>query len=1034
MSEVTKFGVVLVIGGGVAGIQASLDLADLGFKVYLLDSRPNIGGKMAQLDKTFPTNDCSICILAPKIVEIYRHPNIELLTNCEVTRLRGTMGNYEVTIEKKPRYVEESICKNCGDCAKICPVRGIPDEFNEELGTRCAIFIPSPQAVPPVYSIDAEHCLYLNSDGKVCGACSKVCQANAINFRQKKKQFRLNVGALIVATGIELFDISKLPQYGHEFDNVISSMQYERLMCASGPTQGQIVRPSDRKHAHKIAFLSCVASRNPHKGVPYCSSVCCMYLAKEAIITKEHDHHAECIIFRNDIRAYGKGFNEYIMRAQSEYGVKYIYGQVSYIEEDPDTKNLILYYEDIDSGESREMIVDLVVLATALIPSPKNKDLARVLGIELDEYGFFKEHSNYATLKSTKMGIMLCGCATGPRDIPESVANASAAAAKVSGLLSSERGKYAKKKEYLIPEKPVKIDDPPRIGIMVCHCGSNIAGFLDSEEVAQYAKTLPNVEFAESNLYTCSSDTQERIKQLIQEKELNRFIVASCTPRTHEPLFAETCKEGGLNPYLFEFVNLREQCSWVHMNDRKAATEKAKDLVRIGIAKARLLEPLQKIKIPITKKAVVIGGGISGCRAALDLAEQGFETHLISNELKIGGFLRHFYKLYTGETTKELIQSFFTRVMKDKYIYVHESSTILDIRGYVGNFETDIKLKNEKVETIKSGAIIVAIGARELVPDQYKKNPNILTLADLEERIAFLQTGVIPTNGSENPNVVFYLCYNSRQKEGLFTYCSNICCKVSLKNINILKELNPDANIYVLYRDIQAAGKENETFYRKSRENATFIRYSLDNPPRISTLDDGSISIEVNNILNNEKVAISANLVVLATPMIPNPDAEKLSALLKVPLLKNNPPFFLEAHVKLRPLDFATEGIFLCGSASFPKLIPECMAQASGAAARAARLLSQDEIEVEGITSYVDPEVCIGCGTCVEVCPYGAISLVEVEKQFQEGVFFTTESRINPALCKGCGTCVARCPVRAISQHHFETKQITEMIKSVFMP
>ncbi|MHA1893276.1 MAG: 4Fe-4S binding protein [Candidatus Helarchaeota archaeon] len=1022
-----RIGAVLVIGAGIAGIQASLDLAAMGFRVYLVDSRPNIGGKMSQLDKTFPTNDCSICILAPKLVEAARDPNIQLFTYCEVTSVKGQLGNFEIMINKKPRYVLEDICKNCGDCAKACPSRDIPDEFNEGLGTRAAVFIPSPQAVPPVYTIDPEHCLYIQSSGELCGVCSKVCQAQAINFNQKTEKISLNVGAIIVSTGIDLFDASNLPEFGYNYDNVISSMQFERLMCASGPTQGNIVRPSDRKHAHKIAFLSCIGSRNPRRGVPYCSSVCCMYLAKEAIITKEHNSSVECTIFRNDVRSYGKGFNEYIMRAQNEYDVRYVQGQISNIEEDPISKNLILMYEDIDSGVPKEEEFDLVVLATALIPSKKNEELSKILGVELDQYGFFSELDKYSNLKSTKTGIFLCGCAQGPKDIPESVAEASAAAAKVSGVLSDVRGQLSREKVYDKPEKFVGIDDEPRIGVMVCHCGTNIGGFLDSKEVAEYAKTLPNVEFAESNLYTCSSDSQRRIKQVIEEFDLNRFIVASCTPRTHEPLFAETCKEGGLNPYLFEFVNIREQCSWVHMTNRTNATEKAKDLVRMGIAKSRKLRPLDQIKIPITKKALILGGGISGMRAALDISNQGFHVYLINNSDKLGGVINDIHLIHpTEEKAAEFLKFFNSRVVSDSNIEIHNNSILKELNGYVGNFHAKIK-ENDKEFDIDAGVIIVATGAKELIPEISINDNNIITNLELETIIKDN-----PTKLDNIKRITFYLCYNSRQKEGLFTYCSKVCCQSAIKNLNIVKKLDPKIEVVILYRDMQMAGKLNEEFYRSSRELASFIRYDIDKPPEIKS-NNTNVELKVHNKLLNEDLNITSDLLVLVTPMIPQESNEELSKFLKVPLLKNNPPFFLEAHVKLRPLDFATEGIFLCGSASFPKDIIESMTQASGATARAVRFLSKDFTYSEGIISYINPDLCIGCGSCIEVCPYGAIELItDVVKVLENGEFVTTQSRINEAICKGCGACVPRCPVRAINQKHFRNEEILEMVKELF--
>ncbi|MHA1652115.1 MAG: FAD-dependent oxidoreductase, partial [Candidatus Helarchaeota archaeon] len=440
-----RIGAAMVIGGGVAGIQAALDLAESGFRVYLVEKSPSIGGRMAQLDKTFPTNDCSLCILAPKMVEVFRHPNIELLTYHEVTKVEGEAGNFEVTVLKKPRYVDETKCKGCGQCATKCPAEKllkIPDEFNMGLQTRGAIYIPFPQAVPPVYLIDPEHCLYLTK-GK-CGTCIKRCDAGAINYEMKPEYRKIRVGAIIVVTGFEQFDPSKIPRYGYQYPNVVTGLEFERIMCASGPYRGEILRPSDKKHPHKIALVSCVGSRNAKEGVPYCSSVCCMYLAKECMITKEHAPDVECVIFKSDVRSYGKGFNEFIQRARTEYGIRYIDGRVSLIEEDPETQDLIVYYEDMATGESKEYRAELVVLATALIPSKGTRELAEILGINVDHRGFFTELSEISPSETNRPGIYICGYGQAPKDIPESVADASSAAGKVAELLAPVRGTLAK--------------------------------------------------------------------------------------------------------------------------------------------------------------------------------------------------------------------------------------------------------------------------------------------------------------------------------------------------------------------------------------------------------------------------------------------------------------------------------------------------------------------------------------------------------------------------------------------------------------
>ncbi|NVM01171.1 MAG: CoB--CoM heterodisulfide reductase iron-sulfur subunit A family protein [Candidatus Helarchaeota archaeon] len=1027
MSSLEKVGSVLVIGGGVAGIQASLDLAEMGFKVYLVEKSPSIGGRMSQLDKTFPTNDCSLCILAPKMVEVFRHQNINMMTYCEVIGVEGEAGNFTVSINKKARYVDETECKGCGDCAAKCPVRDkFPDEFNMGLGKRGAIYTPFPQAVPPVYLIDKDNCLFFQKG--ICKVCQKFCKANCVDFEMKDQEVKLNVGAIVVVTGYDQIDPSILPQYGYHFENVITGLEFERLMCASGPTRGHIKRVSDDKHPHKIAMLSCVGSRNERGGVPYCSSVCCMYIAKECIITKEHAPDTDMFVFKSDVRSYGKGFNEFIQRAQEEYGVKYITGRVAFVEEDPETKNLIIYYENMETGESKEMEVDLVVLAVALVPSKGTVELAKVLNIDIDINNFFTEKSEIDPVESSRSGIYICGYGQAPKDIPESVADASGAAAKAAELLSSVRGTLAKKKIFELPEKEIKPDDEPRIGVMVCHCGINIGGVVNVPEVVEYVKTLPNVIHVEENLYSCSSDSQQRIKELIAEHNLNRYIVASCTPRTHEPLFALTCREGGLNPYLFELVNIRDQCSWVHMNEPEAATQKAKDLLRMTISKSRLLRPLQRGQVQVVQHALVIGGGISGMTAALNIANEGYQVYLVTNEEKLGGILNQVYKVFpSGEKAEDILAPLLKEIEKNDRIEVFTSSKIKNAGGYVGNFKAEIEDIDGKVIEKEIGVVLVATGGKELKPKGYLKYgeyEQVITQLELEQK---LKEGSI---SKDVKDVVMLLCANARENEGLFTYCSKICCSVAIKNAMILKEINPDINVTILYRDIQMAGKVAEQYYRKSREKITYVQYNLEKLPKVTKNTDNRINVNLYNVLNTDQIELNCDLFVLATPMVPQSGVEELAQFLKIPTMKDIPPFFLEAHVKLRPLDFATEGIFLCGTAQWPKPLHECASQALGAAARASRILAAGVIETEGIISEIDPDKCIACGRCREVCAFNAIEEEVYEKDFENVKLIEVKSRIIPALCKGCGTCAPICPVSAITSKHFTTPQLKAMVKS----
>ncbi|MFX1571508.1 MAG: FAD-dependent oxidoreductase [Promethearchaeota archaeon] len=1022
-------GSVLVIGGGVAGIQTSLDLTELGLKVYLVERSPSIGGRMAQLDKTFPTNDCSLCILAPKMVEVFRNPNIELMTYHEVKKVEGKPGSFTITVLKKPRYIDETKCKGCGDCAAKCPKIEAPNIFDMNLGKRKSVYIPFPQAVPPIYLIDPELCLKLTRG--VCGVCEKVCTAEAIDYEQQPQEIELKVGAIVVATGFDMFAEELSSRWGYQYENVVNALEYERILCASGPFGGHVMRPSDEKEPEIIAFIQCAGSRDLHENVPYCSSVCCMYTAKEAIITKEHSDHSKCFVFRHDIRAYGKNFYEFTQRAQEEYGVKYFQTKISTIEEDPETNDLIIHYEDLKTGGFKDFRANLVVLATPLVPSKGTEELGKILDIELDHYNFYKEKTYFNKSLSSKEGIFLCGFCQGPMDIPETVADASGVASQVATLLNSVKFTEVKEKIFEIPEKEVKITDEPRIGVLICHCGINIGKYVDVPEVREYIKTLPNVIHCEDNLYSCSSDSQERIKELIAEHNLNRFIVASCTPRTHEALFQETCQEAGMNKYLFEMVNIRDQCSWVHMTEKEAATEKSKDLLRMAVAKARLIKPQAEEKLQITPTGLVIGGGVSGMTAALNLADQGFKTYLVEKEDKLGGNLNNLNILYPiQEDASIFLKEITQKVENHNNIEVLMKSKINSIKGYIGNYEVSVTNSGTDPKELKIGTIIVATGAQELKPHglyQYDdKNDDVITQLELEQKLQDKDKSWL----DKVNRVTFILCANARQKEGI-TYCSNVCCGTSIKNINILKELKPELEIVVLYRDFQMAKKEFEEYYRNRRKDAMFLRYDLDNLPKITKKNKEKYRIKVFDTNLQDKISYETDMIVLATPMIPADNLEELAKMLKVPLDRTG--FFLEAHVKLRPLDFATDGVFLCGCAQWPKNIQDSISQANGAAGRASRFLSAKEITTSGLVAEVNQDKCIGCGECEEVCPYKAIELIDTPKEFEDLSIVVKKSSINSALCKGCGTCAATCKVGAIMVKHYDFNQISAMIDSYLL-
>ena len=858
---------------------------------------------------------------------------------------------------------------------------------------------------------EAERCLQCGGCSE-CLECIKACEAKAIDHWMKDEQLEIEVGSIILSPGFDEFEPSLKSEYGYgRFSNVVSSIEFERFLSASGPFKGQVVRPSDQKHPKRVAWIQCVGSRDPHIGKGYCSSVCCMYATKEAVIAKEHAPEMKATIFYMDMRAYGKDFDKYIERAEKEYGVRYIRSRVSHVNEDPKTSDLAIHYET-EEGEMVSEEFDLVVLSVGLEPTRTHKEIADIFDIDLNEYGFAKT-STFSPLQTSKPGIFVSGVFSGPKDVPETVAQASAVAAEASSLLAESRGTLVTEKEY-VPEKNVNYQGP-RIGAFICHCGINIGGVVDVPAVVEYAKTLPNVVHAEGNLYTCSQDTQEQMKKMIEEHQLNRVVVASCTPRTHEPLFQDTIREAGLNRYLFDMANIRDQCSWVHMTQPKEATEKAKDLVRMAIAKAALLDPLSTQTVPMNQKALVIGGGLAGMTAAQKIAQAGYEVYLVEKESELGGKARSIYYTLDGSDVQSHLERLSGEVKKDPRIHLMTGTTVEEIGGFVGNFKTKVRNGNG-VKEIDHGVIVVATGGEEYRPKEYLygQDARVITQKELEEWMV-----LHPDKLDHLKNVVMIQCVGSRNHDR--PYCSRICCSEAIKNALRLKSTAPEKNVYVLYRDVRTYGFK-EDYYEKAREaGVLFIRYDPEREPRLETGGEG-LGVVVHEPILHDDLLIQTDLLVLSPGIVPPHENESLSKMLKVPL--NQDGFFLEAHMKLRPVDFATEGIFLAGLAHSPKSIEESISQANAAVARALTYLSKTELETIGTISEVDERKCIGCGLCESVCPYKAIEILTKRTIVGE----KQVAQVNRALCKGCGACTASCRSGSIDLKGFTNAEVVAQI------
>ena len=1007
-------GDVMVVGGGVSGIQASLDLANNNFRVFLVDEAPVIGGKMAQLDKTFPTNDCSMCILSPKFIECDRHPNIEISAYTEVEKVSGEAGNFKVTLRKKPRFINEDLCIGCRECHHYCPVK-IPDEFNQGLATQKSLFIPFGQSVPNVSTIDEESCLFFQ--GK-CKSCVPICQNNAIDLYQTEQKIEVEVGAIILAPGYDVFDPKLRADYGYgKLQNVITSLEYERIICAAGPYTGDLQRPSDNKHPKNIAWLQCVGSRQVTPGGnSYCSAVCCMYATKQVILAKEHDGDIETTVFHNDIRAYGKDFERYYNRAKSLPGVRYIRSYVSIGREIPESKNVTIKYSVEGEGVKEEEF-DLVVLSVGMTASPSAEKLAAKLSIDLNEHRFCKT-DDLTPIETNRPGVFVSGSFQGPMDIPESVMTASGAAALCGQLLAEQRGQLAQERVYP-PERDVSQEEP-RIGVFACHCGSNIASVVDIPALVEYAKGLGNVVYVGEDLYSCSSDTAQSISETIREKGINRVIVAACTPRTHEPIFQDTLREAGINKYLFVMANIREHCSWVHSREKDKATQKAKDITRMAVARAISQQPLEEFEVPVTKKGLVVGGGLAGMVSALSLAEQGFEVYLAEKDANLGGVARRIHHTLDGMDVTAYLDNLIQRVNQHPLIQVATNSTIIGTSGFVGNFSTKI-MSRDKVEEIEHGTTIIATGSEEYKPTEYLygKDERVVTLLELEELIAKGDTRILDAQ-----SLVIIQCVGCRQDNR--PYCSRICCGQAIKCALKLKEVKPEMDIYILYRDMMTYGFREDYYREAADKDIKFIRYEPEDKPQVEVVEVNNqpiLRVTVTDPILGQKVAIDTSTLALAAAVVPLATNKEISQQFKIPI--NQDGFFLEAHVKLRPVDFTVDGIFLCGMAHYPKHIAETISQAYAAAGRAATVLSQDKLASTGTVCEVDESQCIGCGICEQVCPFKAIVM-------QETAGDGLKANVFPVVCKACGICNVKCPTGAISLRHFNDEQISTQIDAAF--
>jgi len=1001
----TKAGSVLIVGAGISGMGSAQLLAQMGYKVYLLDSAPGIGGSMHLLDRTFPTDSCGICIMLPDqpsycpTLACEMHPNIEILPYAEVESLEGEPGDFKVMIRHRPRYVDIEKCNNCGLCAEVCPVER-PDDYEGYLHQVKAIYRPPIRAVPDAYVIDMDYCTR-------CGRCVEVCPADAIDLSMAERHSEIEVGAVILSPGYQAFDARLKGEFGYGcYDNVLTSIEFERMVSLAGSTQARLVRPSDGKAPRRVAFIQCVGSRDESVGHPYCSSVCCMYTAKQLAAAKEIAPDLEATVFFMDIRTFGKGFERYFNHVEALPGVTYRRCMVSSIHEVPQTRDLRVAFVDED-GTLREEDFGMVVLAVGLAPPEGFKELASKLGVELNEFGFCLT-DRFAPHETSRPGVFVGGAFREPKDIPETVVEAAGIVGEVARVLGSRGAgeQEAGRKSQVAEERDVS-DEEPRVGVFVCTCRGEVSRVVDVGAVAEHAGKLDGVALAQVVEDACGMDL-DAIKEAIEEQELNRVVIAGCPHRLYQPEFAALMRRVGLNPQLLERADIREGVAWVHRDTPEQATAKAQAVVEMAVIRAGFQYSVISNQYAVCRRGLVIGGGLAGLTAALELADLGFGVDLVEKSAELGGNLRTAYYTLEGGKPQELLRSLIEQVEANELVKVYLNTEVKELRGTKGNFLTTLTLPDGDDKVLEHGAVIVATGAQPATTTEYLygQHERVLTQKELEAQLAEIQN---PHSAFRIPqSVVMIQCVGSRDENR--PYCSRVCCSHAIKNALKLKELNPEVKVYILYREVRTYGFH-ELYYREARDKGVvFIRYELPNKPRVKAVGDGLRVTLIEPILHQE-ITLDADLLVLSTGIAPN-DNKALSKVLGVPLDEDG--FFQEAHPKMRPLDFLKEGIFLCGLAHSPRFIDETICQAKGAAVRAAALLSLPQLESKDTLVTVNPRLCSFCGLCVEACPYEARYL-----DYDERV-----AKVIEVLCKGCGVCAMVCPNKATAQVAFAPKQM----------
>jgi heterodisulfide reductase subunit A len=997
---------VLVIGGGVAGIKAAMDLAESRKEVLLIDKAPSIGGLMTQLDRTFPTNNCDLCTLSPNLSAGAGAHRIELMPLTQVSRLAGEAGDFEVTLTRAPRYIDLAKCTACGQCHQKYPqwVR-----FSPGLDHRAPTCMRYPQATPQAFSIDMAACDDVE-------ALKASCPAGAIIADDKETREKRRVGSLIVAVGAELFDPARLDHFCYSSQpNVVTGLEYERIMSASGPTLGQLVRPSDNRQPKRVAWIQCAGSRGINReDVSYCSSVCCMYALKEAIVTKERfGDDIEATIFYMDMRTFGKDYEKYYERAQEQYGIRLVRCRPhSVVPILPQQDLMISYASDESAGLTTEDF-DMVVLSTGFRPAEGTVNLAKTLGIELNQHQFAQTPS-FNPVATSKEGVYVCGVLESPKDIPETMAQASAAACQAAKHIGSPTAPVNGEQSY--PEERDVSGEELRLGVFVCRCGQNIAGTVDVDAVVAAAAEFPHVATAQAVDHGCAADGLAQIRQTIEKENINRVVIGACSPRTHEELFQDAVRRTGLNKYLMEMANIRDQSAWVHGNQSDLATKKAKDLIRAAAAGVSRATPLKDQQLPMNQDVLVIGGGVAGMTSALELAEQGFRVVLAERSGHLGGLAAAIRRTLEGGQVQPFIQDLIARTQAHENIEVIYQAIVVDHYGMPGQFRTGFQIGPRMYyRQIDHGATVLATGALPNRPDLFMLDEHqaVVTQLDLDE---ILDTQ--PDRAAQWQSLVMIQCAGSRTPDN--PNCSRICCQTAIKNALRLLEINPDLQIYVLYRDMRTYGFSEDAYIEARSKGVIFARYAANKPPQVKAAG-GQVAVTFKDPVLGLDLEVSADCLALSTGLIADDESsEELAAIFHLDRTEDG--YFLESHIKLKPVELSAPGFFVAGCAHSPKTIRETLGQAQAVAGRVAAWLNRKNIQLGAVVARVDPEKCATCLACVRACPYG-VPFINADRY----------SQIDPAKCHGCGVCAAECPAKAIQLTRFEDDPIMAKLEGLLL-